>query len=263
MPEMPENSPLVSIVTVVFNGESYLEETILSVSNQRNSQMEHIIVDGGSTDGTVDILKKYNHKIDCWISEPDQGIYHAMNKGVTLANGKFIGFLNASDIFYKNTLNMIISAIQERDFDYSMGPVDIVNFQGIKLHTALPLKNFIYKQGSYMQMSAPHMSVFIKRQLFEMLGGYDVSFRLSADYDLLLRLAQRTNNVFYLDNIVGAFKLGGKSGSIGTYIDNFRVLKKHKLHWFINVSITTCYLLRWGIALVLPEKLINFFRHNK
>ena len=103
-----DDKPLVSIVTVVFNGEKYLEQTIQSVINQTYDNVEYIIIDGGSTDGTVDIIKNYEDRIDYWISEKDKGIYDAMNKGINLASGEWINFMNAGDIFYdEKVLNTI------------------------------------------------------------------------------------------------------------------------------------------------------------
>ena len=97
--------PLVSVVTVVFNGEKYLEETIQSVINQTYDNVEYTLIDGGSTDGTVDIIRKYEDKIAYWISEPDNGIFDAMNKGADKATGEYIYYLNAGDVFYsRNTL---------------------------------------------------------------------------------------------------------------------------------------------------------------
>ena len=96
------NKPLVSIVTVVYNGENFLEETIKSVINQTYENIEYIIIDGGSTDGTVDIIKKYEDKINYWVSEKDAGIYDAMNKGIEAFKGDYINFLNAGDSYVNN-----------------------------------------------------------------------------------------------------------------------------------------------------------------
>ena len=92
--------PLITVITVVYNGEAYLEKTILSVINQTYESVEYIIIDGGSTDGTIDIIKKYKSKINYWINEAYNGIYDAMNKGIKLATGDWINFMNAGDLFY-------------------------------------------------------------------------------------------------------------------------------------------------------------------
>ena len=100
----PEAKPLITVVTVVFNGEQFLEETILSVINQTYDNVEYIIIDGGSTDRTLDIIKKYEHAIDYWVSEKDEGIYDAMNKGIFMATGKLVNFLNSGDIYLTSAL---------------------------------------------------------------------------------------------------------------------------------------------------------------
>jgi glycosyltransferase involved in cell wall biosynthesis len=101
---MKQNKPIITIVTVTFNAEEYLEKTILSVIEQDYKNIEYIIVDGGSTDKTIEIIKKYEKNIYLWISESDKGIYDAMNKGVKYANGEFVNFMNAGDVFFDNTV---------------------------------------------------------------------------------------------------------------------------------------------------------------
>ena len=102
-----EDKPLISIITVVYNGEKYLEETIQSVINQTYDNVEYIIIDGGSTDGTVDIIKKYEDQIDYWVSEKDTGMYNALNKGFSCAQGDYLGWLNADDTLFPNAFKDI------------------------------------------------------------------------------------------------------------------------------------------------------------
>ena len=104
---MQINYPKISIVTPVFNQVDYIETTIQSVLNQNYPNLEYIVVDGGSTDGTIDIIKKYGSQITKWISEPDQGLYYAMNKGLRLCSGDIVGILNSDDIYYPDTLSIV------------------------------------------------------------------------------------------------------------------------------------------------------------
>ena len=105
------DKPLVSIITVVFNSEKYLENTILSVISQAYDNVEYIIIDGGSTDGTIDIIKKYEDKLDYWISESDDGIYDAMNKGIDLVTGEWVNFVNSSDVLNGNAYTVILDCL--------------------------------------------------------------------------------------------------------------------------------------------------------
>jgi cellulose synthase/poly-beta-1,6-N-acetylglucosamine synthase-like glycosyltransferase len=106
-----DDKPLISIVTVVYNGEAFLEETILSVINQAYDNVEYIIIDGGSTDRTIDIIKKYEDKLDYWISESDDGIYDAMNKGIDLVTGEWVNFVNSSDVLNGNAYTVILDCL--------------------------------------------------------------------------------------------------------------------------------------------------------
>ena len=151
------NEPLISIITVVFNGIEHLEETILSVANQTYCNIEYIVIDGGSDDGTLEIIKKYLHIIDLWVSENDNGIYDAMNKGAKLATGSHLGFLNASDMYFTDAIQHVVNAISKNDFDYCFAPAIVRTESGQDIFTAHPINNFVYQQGQYMGMPAPHM----------------------------------------------------------------------------------------------------------
>ena len=173
--------PLISIITVSYNSVQTIEETILSVINQTYSNIEYIIIDGGSNDGTVDIIKKYSNKISYWISEPDKGIYDAMNKGALKATGEYIQYLNSSDKIHNvNTIESIFNEnINNADIIY--GDIIMEKEFGTFYMIPYPLDRF--------QIEFPifHPSTWIKRDiLIHYL--FDTRFKIIADYDLFRKL---------------------------------------------------------------------------
>lgn len=255
-------NPSISVITVVFNGEKYLEDTIKSVIHQKNENIEYIIIDGGSSDGTLEIIKKYKSCIDHFISEQDEGIYDAMNKGALLASGKYICFLNASDIYFKNALFKVINRAQRNNFDYYVAPAVIRDENNQDLRIRYPLNNFIYQKGSYMGMPAPHLSVFVKKTIFLDLGGYDLNFKISSDYDFLLRLSEKYKNISYGNEPIGAFRLGGLSSSYKIHFENFFIGIKHDVPKLQMALITAWYLFRNLLKQILPNKITKILSKN-
>ena len=221
-----EDKPLISIITVVYNGEKYLEETILSVINQTYDNVEYIIIDGGSTDGTLDIIKKYEEKIDYWVSEKDKGIYDAMNKGVTLCSGEIIGIVNADDFIYNETLQNVKDALVKYEM-FTYGTLDLAHENGEVFDKAysLGLENIKYK--IFKQMPFLHPTMFVKKEVYKRVGLYDVQYKLSADYDFTLRLIENKMQPKQLDFSTGVFRLGGQSGGTKSYLENHRLLLNH------------------------------------
>ncbi len=253
------DKPLITVITVVFNGEQFLEETILSVINQTYDNVEYIIIDGGSTDGTLDIIKKYEERIDYWVSERDEGIYGAMNKGGWLSLGIFIAYVNADDFLYKTTLQALVNEYTQLDFDYSFGPVDI--YEANKLRgTVYPEQNAHYCLGEYLRMPTPHQSFFVKGALFRMSGGFDQTFKLRADYDLILRVMMISDKKWYFEHAVGGFRLGGASGSYRTFIESFKLLKQHGVGSAKVTIVTLASLLKLCISKILAGWMVDRIR---
>lgn len=204
-------SPLFSIITVVYNGDRYLEKTIKSVLNQSNQNFEYIIIDGGSKDNSLKIIKKYEKRIDYWLSEKDKGIYDAFNKGMKVAKGKFIGFINSDDIYRKNALKIISNYyLNNKYFDFIFGSVKkhwgILN--GYKPH------KIKYSWGFYSSHST---GFFIKRDVAEKVGFYNTKYKYHADYDYFYRLIvkKKKQGVSTKKNeLVGVFRRGGFSSQI-------------------------------------------------
>jgi hypothetical protein len=173
--------PLVTIITVVFNGEKYLERTIQSVINQSYNNVEYIVIDGGSTDGTIDIIHKYDRAIDYWVSEPDGGIYDAMNKGITLAQGSLIGLINAGDDYTDDSIEVVANIHEKHSASILTGNARV---------TLSKASQWIIESGNYEMLPyamIPHSSVFVPLSVYQQQGLFDTSFKIAGDYDFLSR----------------------------------------------------------------------------
>ena len=201
--ETIDDKPLITIVTVVFNGEQYLEETIYSVVNQTYDNIEYIIIDGGSTDSTIDIISKYDHAIDYWVSEKDKGIYDAMNKAIKLANGDWVNFLNSDDYFKdKFVVEKISKALRtvNREVSLVYGRLNIVD-KNKKIVRQIGNNLRIVKEKLEHTLPIPHQSQFVRLSTIKKIGLFDTNYTIAADYDLTLKIFKR-KKIFYLDDIV-------------------------------------------------------------
>jgi glycosyltransferase involved in cell wall biosynthesis len=173
----------LSIVTICLNAEKHLEKTIQSIIPFLADTVEYFIIDGGSKDGTVDIIKKYSNFITKWISEKDNGIYDAMNKGISMCNGTWIALLNAGDIFIHNPLNLITS-INNKSSDIFYGD-GAIQFKNGQIKNIKSLKNIC--KSSFYKFPLFHPSVIVNKTLYQKYGIFKTSFKIAGDYELLLR----------------------------------------------------------------------------
>lgn len=180
-------APLVSIVTVVFNGASYLEETIQSVLNQTYHNIEYIIIDGGSSDNTLDILNNYDNSIDYWISEPDKGIYDAMNKGIKIASGTTIGLLNCGDTYERWFVEKLVDLLPDPKAISST--VLFCNFK-VSLEELSLTQYHRSHMACWQGMSICHQAMLIGKDIYAEQGLYDPFYKLAADYEFLLRMTK-------------------------------------------------------------------------
>lgn len=198
--------PLISVVTVVKNGAAHLQQTIDSVLGQTWSNLEYIIIDGGSTDGTLDIIKRHEERIDYWVSEPDRGIYDAMNKGIVLATGDLIGLLNADDWY---ELEAVGTAAETFSREQIIGV-----YYGDRYIVQDDFNHEFKLQASFdiwRGMTIGHQSMFVPRKLYQRLGTYDLDYRLAADFEFFVR-AIRAKVVFVpLNCVVVHFRDSGAS----------------------------------------------------
>lgn len=203
----------ISIITICFNSAETLEKTILSVAGQSYKNIEYIIIDGNSSDDTLGIIKKHEDKISKWISEPDKGLYDAMNKGVALATGDIIGILNSDDTFYdSNVIASIVKFHTENVIDASVGNIMQHNANGktVRIYSSKYWNPEKLKIG----FMPPHPSIFLKASLFEKLGNYELDFKIGADYELIVRYFLKNKITWKYSGITTtAMLVGGLSSS--------------------------------------------------
>lgn len=198
--------PLISIITVVYNGAATLEKTIQSVLAQTYNSFEYIIVDGGSTDGTLVILDTYRPHIAKYVSEPDKGVYDAMNKGIGMASGNWLFFLGADDILYDNeVLASVAGALGVASPpDLLYGNVVSPSYKGV-YDGEFTFEKLLNKNIS-------HQAIFYKRQLFDRIGNYNLHYKAYADWDFNIRcFADKGIKTAYMDQVVAEFGEGGIS----------------------------------------------------
>jgi len=178
----------VSIITVCYNSVKTIKDAIDSVVNQTYNNIEYIVIDGASKDGTIDIVSSYGEKVSKFISEPDNGIYNAMNKGIKIATGDIVGILNSDDFFNNNeVVQRIVDEFNNNNVDAIYGDVQFVKPKNLlKVVRYYSSKNFSPKKFKYGFMPA-HPSFYVKRSYFEKIGYYQENYKIGADYELLIR----------------------------------------------------------------------------
>ena len=233
----------VSIITVVYNGKNTIEDCIKSVAGQTHPHLEHIIIDGGSTDETVWVIRKHEDKIAYWVSEPDKGIYDAMNKGIKAASGDIIGILNSDDFYADEVvIEEVVRAITENKVDSCYGDLVYVNIDD----TARIVRQ--WKSGEYKKEKfkkgwmPPHPTFFCKKSTYEKYGLLDLNFPLAADYELMLRFLYKHGvSAAYIPKVMVKMRAGGTSRpglyTIRALIENCRAWKVNGLRYPIRVLL--------------------------
>ena len=212
---------LISVITVVFNGENSLEKTIKSVISQSYDHVEYIIIDGGSTDGTVDIIKRYEDQIDYWISEKDEGIYDAMNKGIRQATGDWVNFMNAGDAFVsRDVLNSVdFTALSEYALIYG---------NRIQEGISGTPKNIAALEAGVIH--ANHQSMFFNSRMLKDELYYDTRYKIYADYELVNRIYLKFPELMrYIDVDIADFEPGGVSSVVSAQKrkDKYHIVYQH------------------------------------
>ncbi len=237
-------TPKISIITVCFNAERSVANTIRSVLNQQYPHVEYIVIDGQSTDNTVAQISPYRSQLAYFVSEPDTGMYDAMNKGLRIASGEIIGFLNADDC-YPNTevLKHVIEAFHTAQCDCLWG--DLLYYQPTSDKIVRYWKSTAYHAGAFGHgWSPPHPTFFAKKSLYEQWGGFDLQYRLGNDIELMMRLIEKHHSrTYYLPEILVHMQIGGISNRSwrNMLIQNQEIIRAcHQLQLPVNPFIFWC-----------------------
>jgi glycosyltransferase involved in cell wall biosynthesis len=200
---MSPSTPLVSIITIVFNGELHLEQTIKSVLEQTYHNIEYIVIDGGSTDNSVSIIKKYSDKLAYWISEKDKGISDAFNKGISRATGEIVGLINADDWYEPDAVEKVVSAI--KGYDIAYGKIAYWKNEKKEMIT--------YGRDEFLlnEMSVNHPTVFVRREIYKKFGVFNTTYKFAMDYDLVLRLKINRCQFVYIPSVLANMRWDGAS----------------------------------------------------
>jgi len=203
----------ISIITVVYNNAETIKDAIESVLNQTYKNIEYIIVDGGSTDGTVEIVQSYGDKITKFVSEKDNGLYDAMNKGIGLSTGDVVGILNSDDFYKSNDiLEIVANEFMSKDIDCLYGDLEYVDDNDtskvIRYWKSKPFKDGLFQKGWH----PAHPTFFVKRVCYEKYGVFNLDFKIAADYELMLRFLERHwLKSSYIPKTFVKMRVGGKS----------------------------------------------------
>lgn len=192
----------ISIITVCYNSAEYFEEAIESVLSQDYENFEYIIIDGGSTDGTLDIIRKYEDRLAYWVSEPDKGLYDAMNKGIAKASGDIVGMINSDDYYFPGAFKKVAAAFEGKNLDENIFWGDIMHGD----ERVLGWRDWNVRRGAF----APHPSMFCPKKIYDRIGTYSMDYKILADYDFMYRAINyyHIKNI-YLPESIAFFRPGG------------------------------------------------------
>jgi glycosyltransferase involved in cell wall biosynthesis len=228
------NCMRISIITVVFNNAPHISDAIKSVLTQDYPFIEYVIIDGGSTDGTLDVIEKYREQISIFLSEKDQGIYDAFNKGIRLASGEVVGFLHSDDLFaHRGVITSIAQRLNSKNADVVYGDLDYIHaYEVNRVVRHWRAGPFTLGRLRFGWMP-PHPTVYARREIYECLGDFDLSYRIAADYDYMLRMFSNEDlRIDYLPEILVKMRLGGASNRnlsniVRKSIEDYRALKNN------------------------------------
>lgn len=244
----------VSLITVTYNSESTIRDTLQSVFGQKNVDVEYIIIDGKSSDNTLSIIEEYRDQISVFVSEKDKGIYDAMNKGISLATGDIVGILNSDDVFYDDyALSKIVAGFDESTEGVYADLIYVNQYDLAKLSRVYSSKGF--KQGLIRYgFMIPHPTFYVRRDLFEQHGNYRLDFKIAADFELMARFMKAGVTLKRIPHYIVRMREGGASSS------SFGGRLKQNMEIVNACRINGIYTNPLMISLKIPFKLLSYLK---
>ena len=230
----------ITIITVTLNNHTTIEQTVKSVLDQNYLNLEYIVIDGGSTDGTLKILDKYKSKFKYFQSSPDKGVYDAMNKGIFKASGDLIGFVNGDDFLYENTLNKVNKLFSEKETKlfFSIADIDYIDENNNVIGSKICRSTEQILKRRFIEMPTNHLGMFVPLKAFKEKGYFDLSFKNRADYLFVLKLIEDGYKPLSLEEKIGGFRLGGMSGEYSTFLENYKIVKMVSGNFLLSIYST-------------------------
>lgn len=235
----------ISLITVCFDSEKTIEDTLKSVLNQNYENYEYIIVDGLSKDNTINIIKKYENKFNGklkYISEYDNGLYDAMNKGINLVTGDVIGILNSDDVLYDENVFKLIDKSFDQNVDGIYSNLVLMNDDFTIITRNFKSKKMTKKKGFH----PPHPTLYLKKNIYNKYGKYNTKYKIAADLDFMYRIINNNVNLKYIDSCFVKMRTGGAStnglkGYYNNFKESYKVLKNNKRKFPLLTNIYRIY----------------------
>ncbi|MES9899865.1 MAG: glycosyltransferase family 2 protein [Sedimenticola sp.] len=253
------DQPLVSIITVVYNNSMHVRDAIQSVLSQDYPYIEYVVIDGGSTDGTVEVIEEYRGQISVFLSEPDGGIYDALNKGIGLSHGSVVGILHSDDVFCDyHVVSAVIQQMKNTNSEFCFSDMVIVDNESKKI-VRYYMANYFRRWMFRIGWMPPHPTCFIKMSLFDEFGLYSTNYQIVGDYDFLVRIFYgRDIRWTYLKRVSVKMRRGGVSNSglaSKKLIANEINRSLHENHvWSLPIFQLGRYLIRLVELVLRPER---------
>lgn len=251
----------ISIITVCYNSEKTIEDTLRSVANQKNVNVEHVLIDGASTDETVDIIKQHS-SVTTFVSEPDRGIYDAMNKGIALAIGDVVGTLNADDFYmHDHVLEDVAQVFLDPTIEACYGDLVYVRQDNVDQVVRF-WKSIDYKSGLFKSGWMPaHPTFFVRKSVYERLGSFNLDYKIAADFELLFRLLEQNKiKTQYVPKVLVKMRLGGTTNKNFSNIlkqnnEIITILRKHYVDFSVVKFVVRKLFNRFLQFIYRPKKL--------